>query len=117
MLRRDLKTATTTIGRRIREARVRACITQEALGVAIGLDEEVAGIRISRYESGVHAPSVQLIQSLAEALLVPPAYLVTEENPIARIVLGLNKLNLSQLSRVENLIDDLLDPENLDQEN
>jgi len=111
MLRRDLKIATTTIGKRIREARVRACMTQEALGVAIGLDEEVASVRVSRYESGVHAPPVNLIRPLADALSVPPAYLVTENNRIAGIILNMQKLNLAQLSQVEDLIDNLLNPD------
>lgn len=83
MLRSDLKAATTTLGKRIREARVRACMTQEALGVTIVLDESVACIRVSRYESGVHAPPMQLIQPLAQALSVTPAYQVTENNQIA----------------------------------
>lgn len=108
MLRRDLKTTTTTIGKRIREARVRACMTQEALGVAIGLDEEVASVRVSRYESGVHAPPVHLISPLADALSVPPAYLVTENDRLAGLILDIHKLNLAQLSQVEELIQNRL---------
>lgn len=111
MLRRDLKPATTTIGKRIREARVRACMTQEDLGVAIGLDEGVAGIRISRYESGVHFPAATAIQPLAEALSVPPGYLVTEDDRLAGLLLDLQRLDLPQLAHIEGLIHELLDPD------
>lgn len=108
MLRHDLRPAATTIGRRIREARVRAGMTQEELGVAIGLDEGPASARISRYESGVHFPSSQLIQPLADALAVPAAYLVAENDRIASMMIDLHKLNEEQLSRVEELVGELL---------
>lgn len=111
MLRQDLRPASTTIGKRIREARVRAGLTQEELGVAIGLDEGPASARISRYESGVHFPSSQLIQPLADALAVPAAYLVAENDRIASIILDLPKLKEEQLSQVEGLIAELLDAE------
>lgn len=104
MLRHDLRPAGSTIGKRIREARVRADMTQEELGVAIGLDEGPASARISRYESGVHFPSSQLIQPLADALAVPAPYLVTEHDRIAALLIDLYKLDDEQLDRVEELI-------------
>jgi len=43
-------------GRRLREARLRAGIAQDKLGVMIGLDEGCSSARMSRYETGVHEP-------------------------------------------------------------
>jgi len=110
MLRHDLRPAGSTIGKRIREARVRADMTQEQLGVAIGLDEGPASARISRYESGVHYPSAQLIQPLADALAVPAPYLVTEHERIAALLLDLYKLDDEQLDRVEELVAEVATP-------
>lgn len=108
MLRRDLKPTRTTFGRRLREARVRAGLTQDGLGVAIGLDEGNACVRIGRYESGVHAPTFDTVVALAEALAVPSAYLLTTDDRLASMILELGRLNEAQLSQVESLIDDLL---------
>jgi len=108
MLKRDLKPTRTIFGKRLREARVRARLTQEGLGVAIGLDEGNACIRISRYESGVHAPPLDVVVALAQALSVPPAYLLTTDDRLASMMLGLCRLDDAQLSQVETLIDDLL---------
>lgn len=89
MLKKGLKPAAGALGRRLREARLSAGLTQDALGVAIGLDEGPACIRISRYESGVHQPSLDVLSQLAEALNVPPAFLVTEDDQMAQVILHL----------------------------
>lgn len=96
MLRKGLKPTTGAFGKRLREARLCAGMTQDALGVAIGLDEGPACIRISRYESGVHNPSLDVLWQLAEALQVPPAFLVTEDDRLAHAI-----LRLYQLSKVD----------------
>ena len=96
MLKKGLKPTTSAFGKRLREARLRAGLTQDALGVAIGLDEGPACIRISRYESGVHNPSLEVLWALAEALQVPPAFLVTEDDRLAHVT-----LRLYQLSKVD----------------
>ena len=89
MLKNSLKPTRGTVGKRLREARVAATLTQDALGVAIGLDEGPACIRISRYESGVHHPNLETLFLLAEALRVPPAFLVTEDDRRAKEILDL----------------------------
>ena len=92
MLKRGLKPTGSVFGKRLREARLRAEMTQDALGVAIGLDEGPACIRISRYESGVHQPSLDVLWQLAQALRVPPAYLVTEDDHLAQTILRIVEL-------------------------
>lgn len=109
MLKRDLKPTNTTLGRRLREARIRAQLTQEALGVAIGLDEGNACIRISRYESGVHTPSIEQTTALAKALGVPTAYLVTEDDRWAALIFRMGSLDAVQMAEVEALIEQLTD--------
>lgn len=93
MLKRVLKPTGNTLGKRLREARVRAGLTQDALGVAIGLDEGPACIRISRYESGVHLPSLEVLWALAKALSIPAAFLVTEDDQMAEWILNIQELD------------------------
>ncbi|MGT2509740.1 helix-turn-helix domain-containing protein [Cupriavidus basilensis] len=78
----------TLFGRRLRQARRRAGIPQDKLGVAIGLDETTASARISRYESGVHEPPVEIAQKLARVLRVPTAYLYCDNDELAKFLLS-----------------------------
>ena len=101
MLKKGLKPTSGAFGKRLREARLRAGMTQDALGVAIGLDEGPACIRISRYESGVHHPSLDVLWQLAEALQVPPAFFVTEDDRLAEMILRVFRLSRSEPQRLE----------------
>jgi transcriptional regulator with XRE-family HTH domain len=77
----------TIFGRRLRDARLRADIPQDRLGVQIGLDETVASARISRYETGIHEPAFDTAVRLAQALNVPTAYFYCENDELAKLVL------------------------------
>jgi transcriptional regulator with XRE-family HTH domain len=79
-------------GRRLREARLRMGLPQDKLGVRIGLDEQTASARISRYESGVHEPPVRTARALAEALGVPLGYLYCDDDRLAAIMLAVGQL-------------------------
>lgn len=79
-------------GRRLREAREKAGIPQDKLGVMIGLDEGCSSARISRYETGVHQPPLDLSERLAGALGVPLAYLYCREDVLAELLLAIGPL-------------------------
>jgi transcriptional regulator with XRE-family HTH domain len=79
-------------GRRLREARLRAGLPQDKLGVRIGLDEQTASARISRYESGIHEPPVRTARALADALEVPLGYLYCDDDRLAQIMLAVSQL-------------------------
>ena len=67
-----------TFGRRLRETRVRAGLSQSDL-------EEISGIpkaRLSRYENGHVAPSIQTLERLARALGVSEASLLGDERAV-----------------------------------
>lgn len=74
-------------GRRLREARLRAGIAQDRLGVMIGLDEGCSSARMSRYETGVHEPPFPIVEKLARVLGVPVAYLYCSDDRLAEIML------------------------------
>lgn len=73
-------------GKRLREARVRAGIAQDKLGVMIGLDEGCSSARISRYESGVHSPPFALSERIASELKLPVAYFYCKDDRLAEII-------------------------------
>lgn len=74
-------------GRRLRQARLRANLPQDRLGVLAGLEESSSSARISRYESGVHEPSVQFAEALAKVLGVSAAFFYCGDDRLAEIIL------------------------------
>lgn len=76
-----------TVGRRLRQARERAGLPQDQLGVLAGLEESSSSARISRYESGVHEPPLRFAESLARVLGVPAAYFYCGDDRLAEIML------------------------------
>lgn len=72
---------------RLAQARARAGLSQAQLGVLAGLEPEVASPRINQYERGVHEPRSETARRLAEALGIPPAFLYTEDETLAKLLL------------------------------
>lgn len=79
-------------GARLRQRRKELKLSQEALGVSIGLDESCSRTRISRYEAGIHEPNLTTVGLLAKTLSIPVAYLYCERDSIANFVLAIYKL-------------------------
>ncbi|MDK4529848.1 helix-turn-helix domain-containing protein [Kingella kingae] len=73
--------------KRFKEARKAKKMTQEKLGLAIGLDEFVASTRINRYEKGNHQPDLNTLVWIAQILDVPPAYFFADDE-LVEIVLA-----------------------------
>ncbi len=88
--------AKTIFSKRLKEARLAKKLTQEALGVAIGLDEAVANARISRYEHGIHAVEPNTADRLAEALGLPLAYFYADSDEMAELVKTFARLSNDQ---------------------
>jgi len=80
-------------GRRLREARLRAGLAQDKLGVMIGLDEGSSSARMSRYESGVHEPAFVWVEKIADALKIPAAYFYCDDDRLAEIILAYSALS------------------------
>lgn len=95
------KSQASVFARRLREARIRLGIPQDQLGWAIGLDEHAASARISRYETGIHQPAIEIASTLAKVLNVPLAYLYCENDSMAEIILLMHKLKPSELEKLK----------------
>ena len=81
-------------GARLRARRKALGLSQEKVGVSIGLDESCSRTRISRYETGAHEPAIATSLLLATALGVPLAYLYCEDETLAEIIRLTDKLEL-----------------------
>ena len=84
--------STSIVGKRIKHLREELGLSQEKIGVAIGIDESSSRARISRYELGVHEPPVPTARLIANALNVPLTYLYCEDDDIAALLLSLHRL-------------------------
>lgn len=87
--------AATTLGRRIRAARLAKKWTLAELGQQLfGEDDpNTAAPRMSRYERGLSTPNVKVLEKLAELLDLPQAYFLARPAILADALLVLTKLS------------------------
>jgi transcriptional regulator with XRE-family HTH domain len=77
-----------TFAVRLKAARIAAGLTQEALGVAAGIDEFSASARLNQYEKAKHWPDFGTACRIAKALKVDPAYFYSKSDAVAALVLA-----------------------------
>lgn len=105
--RMSKKPPATVFGIRLRQARLRADIPQDRLGVQIGLDEMTASARISRYETGVHEPPFEVAKKIGAALSVPAAFFYCEDDSLAEVVLHWGALKKKDRERAKAIIQEI----------
>lgn len=88
--------------------RLRNGFTQEKLGVAIGLDEGTATVRIGRYETGVHEPSFAVLDHLARVLKVPAPYFCCDDDVLAEAIYVMGQMTDATLAEAKNQLESLL---------
>jgi transcriptional regulator with XRE-family HTH domain len=88
------------IGKRLKQARLSAGLSQEALGLEAGLEAESASTRMNRYEVGTRAPSHELMERVAKVLGVPASFFYETDNTIADLLLTLGKLSKAERVKV-----------------
>lgn len=101
----------TTFGKRLRQARQRRKWAQDELGVMAGLEESSSSARISRYESGIHEPSFQFVETLATLMNVSPAYFYCPDDRLAELILIYSALPETERQTVHQLMKELVNPE------
>ena len=82
-------------------------LSQRALGDRMGLGKTMGSTRINRYEQQTSAGSFESLGELAEALQVPPAYLLADSAPMADAILELGKAGDQQQARFALLLQGL----------
>ncbi len=85
-------------GKRLREARKLAGISQRGLGVKMALPPKKASVYVNRWELGKRAPRYDDIQKMADVLGVSPAFffLGPEEDTMAEIILLAGRMEESE---------------------
>ncbi|MFQ6287700.1 helix-turn-helix domain-containing protein [Yersinia enterocolitica] len=85
--------------KRLKEARLRAGLSQEKLGILAGIDEASASARMNQYEKGKHTPDFEMACKLAKVLDIPESYLYTKDDLIAELILKFS--NVSKENKIE----------------
>lgn len=96
------RTETTTlpvIARRLREARLRAGISQKTLGILAEIDEFSSSARVNQYERGKHIPDFQTLEKFARILNVPTEFFYAREDMTAEMLLLFSSLHQRHKSR------------------
>jgi transcriptional regulator with XRE-family HTH domain len=88
------------IAKRLREARLRAGLSQKMLGIKAGIDEFSASPRINQYETGKHTPDYSTVERLAVVLGVPTPFLYTRDDWLAELILRTANLSVARRRRL-----------------
>lgn len=88
-----MSAAQSVFGTRLKEARLKAGLSQKQLGIEAGLDPFVASTRINRYELGIHKVDYTFAARLAEVLCVPVAFFYADDVELARLIFAFGRLS------------------------
>lgn len=94
---------------RLVQARQLRGLSQRALGHRMGLSKEKGSSRINRYEHQVTAIGFDSLETLAQVLDVPVAYLLANNAPMADAILALSHAEEAQLDALADLIPTLVE--------
>jgi len=79
---------------------MRAGLSQEQLGIRIGLEPASASTRMNRYELGKRVPDLELVERVAAELKLPAAYFYAVEDDEAELLRRFNELSTEGRRRV-----------------
>ena len=89
-------TVVVPFGKRLKQARLKAGVSQKKLGILAGIEESNASAVMNQYERDTHIPKFATVRNIARELNVPTAYFYTDEDELAELLLlyvSLNKTN------------------------
>jgi transcriptional regulator with XRE-family HTH domain len=95
-------------GKRMKEARLRAGLSQERLGVLAGIDEMSSSARMNQYERGKHEPDFSLVERVAQVLEVPECYFYCKDDDLALILIRLHRLPAHERQQATGTIERVL---------
>ena len=98
-------------GKRLKEIRLAAGLSQKQLGIQAGLDPFVASARINRYELGIHKADYKIAQKLSAVLNIPTAFFYTEDENLAEIMVIFHRTNPKKRSELLKIARSLISQE------
>lgn len=93
--------------KRLKEARLNAGLSQEQLGVLIGIEEASASSRMNHYEKSRHEPDFSAIERMAAVLKVPESFFFEKDDQIALLLLSIHQMNPGSRIKVINLVEEI----------
>jgi len=88
------------IGKRLKEARQQAGLSQEKLGLEAGLESESASARMNRYETGARSPTLEMMERIGAVLGMPASYFYEADDMTAELLLLFHKLPKTSKAKV-----------------
>lgn len=95
--------------KRMKEARLRAGLSQERLGVMAGIDEMSASARMNQYEKGKHEPDFTLVERMATVLNVPESYFYAKDDDAAWLIVAFHRMSESERQQVVTTVQGLVE--------
>ncbi|NRA79791.1 MAG: helix-turn-helix transcriptional regulator [Pseudoalteromonas sp.] len=96
---------------RLKSARKAAGLTQQQLGMALGMEPNTASARMNQYEKGKHAPDFLTMKRIAKELDVPVAYFYCEEDDLAEIICALGKVDAIKRNEILKHLGEVIERE------
>lgn len=95
-------------GKRMKEARKHAGLSQERLGVLAGIDEMSSSARMNQYERGKHEPDFSMVERIAKVLSVPESYFYAKDDEAAWLQVVFHRMSTADREKVTMAVRELL---------
>lgn len=92
------------LAKRLREARVKAGLSQEKLGVLAGIDEMSSSARMNQYEREKHVPDITMVERIAKVLNLPAAYFYAKSDAEADLLCRFHRLKAKDKKRILDFV-------------
>jgi len=92
------------VAKRLKEARLKAGLSQKELGIRAGIDEFSASPRINQYEKAKHTPDYTTLVQLGAVLHTPVPYFFCEDDLLAEIILRFSTMQHAEQQRLMKLL-------------
>ncbi len=97
-------TVAVPFGKRLKQARQKAEVSQKNLGILAGIEESNASAVMNQYERDTHIPKFATVRNIARQLNVPTAYFYADDDELAELLLLYGSLNsANQKEILENI--------------
>jgi len=93
--------------KRLKEARTRAGVSQERLGVLAGIDEMSSSARMNQYEKAKHEPDFSMVERIAKVLDVPESYFYAKDDEAAWLLVVFHRFPSDERNRVLQVARDI----------
>jgi len=94
--------------KRLKEARTRAGLSQERLGVLAGIDEMSSSARMNQYEKAKHEPDFSIVARIAKVLDVPESYFYAVDDESAWLQVVFHRMPAESRALVSEAVRNLL---------